>query len=95
MIPSLSDPLRFGDPERELKDSFERILPIKLSGDRAWKIGRSVGRQAATTATPASTWLQTTVFVETPKDLSVNVFGLQCVLEVFRTDEITRACSSI
>ena len=47
----------------ELRDKIERMLPMRLSIDFLRKRGRSVGRQAAMTATPASTWDQTTTFV--------------------------------
>lgn len=62
---SLSEPLRskFCECGMELRDKIERMLPMRLSIDFPRKRGRSVGRQAAMTATPASTWDQTTTFV--------------------------------
>ena len=47
----------------ELKDNFERILPIRLSGDFAVKSGRMVGKHPAMTAALASTTPQTTKLV--------------------------------
>ena len=62
---SLSEPLHSTFCERgmELRDNIERMLPMRLSIDFPRKRGRSVGRQTAMTATPASAWDQTTTFV--------------------------------
>ena len=48
---------------RELRDSIERKLLMRVSSDLPRKRGRSVGRHAAMTATPASTCDHTSMFV--------------------------------
>ena len=62
---SPSEPLRSVCCERprEVRDRIERRLLIRLSSDFLRKRGRSVGRHAAMTATPASTCDQISMFV--------------------------------